>query len=45
MSFNGIAIGAVATIVVYHAMSLIAKYGPLKGTLLGPHSDKPPEAA
>ncbi len=38
VSFNGIAIGAVATIVVYHAMRLIAKHGPLKGTL-GPHSD------
>ena len=43
VSFNGIAIGAVATIVVYHAMSLIAKHGPLKGTL-GPHSDEPADA-
>ena len=36
MSFNGIAIGAVATIVIYHGMRAVAKYGPLKGTLEGP---------
>ena len=33
MSFNGIAIGAFATIIIYHVMNLIQKYGPLQGTL------------
>ena len=32
-SFNGIAIGAALTIVVYHVMNLVQKYGPLKGSL------------
>ena len=34
VSFNGIAIGAVATIATYHGMRFVAKYGPLKGTLV-----------
>ena len=32
-SFNGIAIGAFATIIVYHVMAAVARYGPLKGSL------------
>ncbi len=32
-SFNGIAIGAFATIIVYHLMAAVAKFGPLKGSL------------
>jgi uracil-xanthine permease len=32
-SFNGIALGAFLTIVIYHVMNLIQKYGPLKGSL------------
>jgi uracil-xanthine permease len=32
-SFNGIAIGAFATIIVYHVMYLVQKYGRLKGSL------------
>jgi uracil-xanthine permease len=35
VSFNGIAIGAVATIVIYHAMNYIAKRGPLHGSVQG----------
>ena len=35
VSFNGIAIGAVATIVVYHAMNFVAKRGPLHGVIEG----------
>jgi uracil-xanthine permease len=32
-SFNGIAIGAFLTIIVYHVMNTVQKYGPLKGAL------------
>jgi len=35
VSFNGIAIGAVATIVIYHAMNYVAKVGPLQGSIQG----------
>ena len=34
VSFNGIAIGAFATIFIYHGMRFVAKYGPLKGALV-----------
>ncbi len=44
LSFNGIAIGCVATIVVYHGMRLLAKHGPLKGALGGDHPEPADEA-
>ncbi len=44
VSFNGIAIGAVATIVAYHAMNFVATYGPLKGQL-SPAEEVPTPAA
>ncbi len=38
ISFNGIALGAFITIIVYHVMNLVAKYGPLKGGIVTPLS-------
>ena len=50
-SFNGIAIGCFATIIVYQVMHLLQKYGPLKGSLFAPATvteagaiDAPPPA-
>ncbi len=42
LSFNGIAIGAFATIIAYQVMNLLAKYGPQHGALVTPsYADAP----
>ena len=38
LSFNGIAIGAFATIIAYQVMNIAYRYGPLKGGMLAPLS-------
>jgi uracil-xanthine permease len=42
LSFNGIAIGAFATIIAYHVMNIASMYGPMKGAVLVPASADAP---